>query len=95
MCQKCIDAVKETWPDLPEENYDDLLTGATCFPFGSSEEVRNQLIDIGKKSNYNLEFALEIVWIETTEEMKRCIAREDKEMKIKCREEELKKLKNE
>lgn len=82
MCQKCIDAIKETWKDLPEENYDDLLMGATCFPFGDPEEIKKQLIEIGEKSNYNLGFALEIAWIEMKVEMR------------KCREEELEKLRN-
>jgi len=69
MCQKCIEAVKETWPDLPESDYTSLLWGATAYPCSGPEETRKMLIEIGKKSNYNLELALAIVDTEMENEM--------------------------
>ena len=43
MCQKCLDSVKEHFPDLSEDEAGDLLMEFTAFPFGSHEYVDGQL----------------------------------------------------
>ena len=43
MCQKCVDAVKLHYPQLPEKDYGEFLMGVTCFPFGEPEQVAEQL----------------------------------------------------
>lgn len=65
MCQKCSDAVKAYWPDLPESEYKTLLMGATCFPFGTPEQTSQQLRDMAHKSGQNLDLALAIASEET------------------------------
>jgi hypothetical protein len=44
MCLQCVEAVKEVFPDVPDEEYGDFLMGTTCFPFGDAEVVRMQLL---------------------------------------------------
>ena len=70
MCQKCFDAVKRHWPDLPESQYDDLLMGATCFPCGGPEAVEAQVAELAQQSNCNLGYALAIADTEMREATK-------------------------
>jgi hypothetical protein len=49
MCQKCVDAVKEIYPDCPEEVMGDFLFSATAFPFGNGDLVRKQLLEAKSK----------------------------------------------
>ena len=60
MCQKCIDAVKKFWPDLPENQYSDLLWNITCFPFGDHNDVLSQVKEMAEKSGCNLDKAMAI-----------------------------------
>lgn len=46
MCQKCVDAVQEYYPDCPQQMMGDFLFAATCFPFGTPEKVREQLANM-------------------------------------------------
>lgn len=43
MCQKCVDAVRQYYPQLPEKEWGNFLMGVTCFPFGCGEQVAEQL----------------------------------------------------
>lgn len=43
MCQKCADAVKLHYPDLPDADYGDFLMSTTAFPFGCGDTVERQV----------------------------------------------------
>lgn len=43
MCQKCADAVREIFPEVPSGKMHGFLLDTTCFPFGSAEMVRKNL----------------------------------------------------
>lgn len=43
MCQKCVDAVIEIFPDADDDYRNYLLWNYTCFPFGEPEQVREML----------------------------------------------------
>lgn len=45
MCDKCVSAVEEIFPDCPEDMIGDFLFATTPFPFGSHEVVRKQLLE--------------------------------------------------
>ncbi|MCK5609331.1 hypothetical protein KAR91_46085 [Candidatus Pacearchaeota archaeon] len=49
MCQICVAAVKEYWPDLPESEYGNLLMSATCFPCGPPETTIVQVREMADK----------------------------------------------
>ena len=61
MCQLCIDAVKQYWPDLPEEDWSTLLMGTTAYPFVSGEETARQLKEMAEASGCDLGTAMAIV----------------------------------
>lgn len=65
MCHLCTDAVREHWPDLPEEDWYALLMGATCFPLGSGEETARQVKEMAEKSGCNVGMACAIADAET------------------------------
>ena len=44
MCQKCADASREVFPEVPNSEMGHFLFGTTCFPFGDPEVMRRQLI---------------------------------------------------
>ncbi len=58
MCQQCVDAVRKHWPDLPEDQYGELLWGATAFPFACGEETANQVAEMAERSGQDLGLAL-------------------------------------
>jgi hypothetical protein len=58
MCQKCVDAVKRYYPDLPESDYGTLLLGATAFPFGGPDIIEKQLAEVLAASDGTLDGAL-------------------------------------
>lgn len=60
MCQKCTDAIKEYWPNLPEHKWSDLLMNCTCFPFGDHEQVAKHLKEMAEKSGQDLNRACQI-----------------------------------
>jgi hypothetical protein len=45
MCEKCKLAVDWLYPKLSDDDKCHLLMSATCFPFGSPEQVAEQLLD--------------------------------------------------
>jgi hypothetical protein len=69
MCQKCVDAVKKHWPDLPEEDYGTLLMSATAFPMADAEYIENQLEDLARRTRCDLGFACAIADWETSKAM--------------------------
>jgi len=44
MCERCIEAVREVFPAVPDADMMTLLWAATCYPFGAPEDVRQQLV---------------------------------------------------
>ena len=50
MCKACIDAVRETFPDVPESDYQDFLMVCTCYPFGGPDDVHKQLVELRTKT---------------------------------------------
>ena len=58
MCQQCVDAVREIWPNLPEENMHDLLICATAYPFADAETIKEQLKQAYAASGGNLRAAI-------------------------------------
>jgi len=58
MCQECVDAVKEYWPELPQDQWGDLLMGATAYPYGGPEKIRTQLAEMAERSGRHLGKAL-------------------------------------
>lgn len=57
MCKQCIEAVRKHWPDLPNDQYGDLLWCTTAFPFGGPEIVEPQLEEMARLSGCDLEKA--------------------------------------
>ncbi len=44
MCAECVNAVRETFPDVPYEEIPRFLIGTTCFMAGSVEQVKAHLL---------------------------------------------------
>lgn len=53
MCRECAASARELFPELGERDRSELLWEFTSFPFGSHQEVREQLAAIGTKSVYD------------------------------------------
>lgn len=60
MCQKCVDACRLHFPDCPDEEMGEFLSGTTCFPLGGPEEVERQLIEAKDAGNQSWQEAM--VW---------------------------------
>jgi len=43
MCEQCADAAKRLYPELDAKGRGSLLWNTTCFPFGSTEQVVEQI----------------------------------------------------
>jgi hypothetical protein len=43
MCQQCLDALHELFPDLSDEQQGEILIILTAFPFAKPETIREQL----------------------------------------------------
>jgi hypothetical protein len=71
MCEKCVEAVKRWYPELPENQWSGLLLGATCFPFGGPEQVEEQLKELREKTDGTLRGALKFADDEMCAEMDR------------------------
>lgn len=65
MCQKCVDAAKRHYPQLNDREIGILLFEATCFPFGSPEQVEEQLVSLKAKTDGSLGAALQLADEET------------------------------
>ena len=50
MCQKCVDAMEQWFPDLPREYYHDFLMATTAFPFTSGEDTKRQVAEMARRS---------------------------------------------
>lgn len=37
MCQQCVDACREIFPEVPDDEMGGFLLGTTCFPLDSYE----------------------------------------------------------
>lgn len=44
MCQKCLDSLKEIFPDATKKECSELLWEHTSYPFGGPEQVREDLL---------------------------------------------------
>ena len=51
MCEKCIEAVEQTFPDVPKEEIGSFLMNCTAFPMGSTELIAEQLQELRNKTN--------------------------------------------
>lgn len=71
MCQKCIDAVKQHYPDLEHPQIGQLLMGVTCFPFGTPEQIEDNLIKVKKNTDGSLEAALTFADSELHKQLKK------------------------
>ena len=69
MCQRCIDAVKRHWPDLPEVDYHRLLWNCTAFPVAPPEVIEQQVREMAEKSGCDLDKAIVIADMELSEAM--------------------------
>ncbi|MFA4972482.1 MAG: hypothetical protein WC683_07695 [bacterium] len=58
MSMKCVDAITRYFPEIPEGDLMTLLWGATCFPFGSDEQVEAQLRELHELGITTLDGAL-------------------------------------
>jgi hypothetical protein len=69
MCQRCVEAVKHYWPDLPKEDYGTLLWSCTAFPFASPERTEEQIRIAAEKSGCDLGKAIALAEREMDEAM--------------------------
>ena len=69
MCQRCVEAVKRYWPDLPQGDYGRLLWSCTAFPAAKPETVEQQVRDMAERSGCDLGKAMKIVDEETNAAM--------------------------
>lgn len=60
MCQLCVDAIKQYWPNLPESDYGDLLMGATSYPFSYGEQTALEIKEMAEESGCDLGMAMAI-----------------------------------
>jgi len=44
MCQKCVDACREVFPEVPDDEMFGFLFGTTVFPFAHGDTVREMLL---------------------------------------------------
>jgi hypothetical protein len=65
MCQKCLDAVRQIWPNISDEERVTLLWGATAYPFSDPEYTARQLQEKFDQSGGNVGMALAIADMET------------------------------
>jgi hypothetical protein len=66
MCQKCYDAVKRHWPELPEEDYGALLMSATAFPLAGPDAIEKQLADLAQQTGCDVGKAIALVDAESS-----------------------------
>lgn len=53
MCAKCVDVVKEVFPDVPDEEIGSFLMNCTAFPFVDPEVIDKQLRELrARTDNY-------------------------------------------
>ena len=69
MCEKCIAAVEKHYPELSDEEGGELLISATCFPFGSPEQIEDQLIELKDKTDGTMGGAIAFAHKELDEAM--------------------------
>jgi hypothetical protein len=43
MCQACVDAAKEVFPEIPDDEVRGWLLACTCYPFGDGSHERKQI----------------------------------------------------
>ena len=53
MCENCVEAVNDIFPDLSETGQMDILWDWTAFPFGGPELIRQQLEDYAQEVKTN------------------------------------------
>jgi len=58
MSQQIYNLAKKYYPHLNDEDLGDLLMEATCFPFGTPEQVEAGLIELIENTDGTLEGAL-------------------------------------
>lgn len=58
MCQLCLDSAKKHFPGKTDQEYAELLWGATAFPFDDPEGTDKQLAEMAIKSGGDIHKAL-------------------------------------
>ena len=71
MCELCVNAVAEHFPDLPEKEYSRFLFSTTCFPFGTAEQTIKMVEDLASKSGGDIQKACDIAALEFDEDCDR------------------------
>ena len=69
MCQQCLDIAKKHYPQLNDCDIAELLISGTCFPFGTPEQVEEQLIHAKSVTDGSLGAALSLADTEMDEAM--------------------------
>ena len=67
MCIDCMNALREHFPHLTEDEHWTLLMGATAFPFVDRDTLVDQITKRAKQSAGELRIALAICDMELTE----------------------------
>ena len=71
MCQKCSELVRTYYPKLSLEEYNELLIGATAFPFAGPNYIEGQLKELISNTDGSLGGALEYAERRMEEEMEK------------------------
>lgn len=57
-----INLAKKYYPHMDDEELGDLLMEATCFPFGSPEQVERNLIELVENTDGTLQGAIDFTY---------------------------------
>lgn len=66
-----VELVQRHWPGISDEDANNVLWNATCFPMGDAELVEEQIKEAYVKGNGNVAQAIAVVEDEMFEEFKR------------------------
>lgn len=78
MCQQCVDAVREHFPSLPDDEYGSFLNGATAFGFATADVVVQQVAEMAERSGGNPGLAMVMADEDTERQMAALAARDSK-----------------
>lgn len=58
MCMKCVQIVSLHYPYLSDEDKGELLWSATAFPFGSPQQLQDQIVELVANTDGTLRSAI-------------------------------------
>jgi hypothetical protein len=76
MCKVCVDAVREFFPDCPDDQFGNFLMSATAYPAAEGAHVRKQLEELKAKGCQTWHDAMAMADAEMHEAMARMPAEE-------------------